>query len=256
MSEHILTARADGVMRIEIRRPHKRNALDFAMYAALHAALEQGDADPAVHVMLLCGQAQVFSAGNDLDDFFDPRTLSLDSPVWAFMRTIAAVGKPLVAAVAGNAIGVGTTLLLHCDLVYAAESARFRLPFVPLGICPEFGSSSLLPQRIGHARAAELLFFGESFDAHTAWRFGLVNEVCGEAELMPRAHERARTLADLPQASLRLAKHLLKAPGARQTQQIMDDEMWHFMTRVRSDEARAAFRRLGAGAGAASRPAG
>lgn len=244
MNEHIITGVSGGIMRIEIHRPQKRNALNFAMYTALSDALERGDADPAVRVMLICGQPGLFCAGNDIQDFLDPLTLSPDSPVLSFMQAIARVTKPIVAAVGGNAVGVGTTMLLHCDLVYAAESARFRLPFVPLGICPEFGVSLLLPKRVGHQRAAELLFFGEPFDARYAHEIGLVNAVCSEADLMTLAIARARELAERPQDALRLAKRLLKVHDAALTQQVMADEMKHFVERVQTPEARDAFLRF------------
>lgn len=244
MSEHIITAVSGGIMRIEINRPQKRNALNFGMYAALRDALERGDADPAVRVLLICGQPGLFCAGNDMQDFLDPQMLSPDNPVLSFMQAIAQVTKPIVAAVGGNAVGVGTTMLLHCDLVYAADSALFRLPFVPLGICPEFGVSLLLPKRVGHQRAAELLFFGEPFDAHYAHEIGLVNAVCSEAELMTLTTARARELAERPQDALRLAKRLLKAHDAGLTRQVMADEMKHFVECVQTPEARDAFLRF------------
>ena len=240
MSEHILTELRDGILRIEIRRPEKKNALTSPMYAAMADALDRAAREDAVRVVLIHGQPGVFTAGNDLADFLngpgDP-----DRPVFRFLRGIAAAPKPLIAAVSGNAVGIGTTMLLHCDLVYAGESARFQLPFVNLGLCPEAASSLLLPRLVGHQRAAELLFFGEPFDAARAREIGLVNAIHAEAVLLDAALERARKLTTLPAASLRATKMLLKkAPSAMVTQAMLD-EGTVFQQRLSSPEAKEAF---------------
>jgi enoyl-CoA hydratase/carnithine racemase len=240
MSENILTELRDGILRIEMRRPEKKNALTGAMYAAMADALERAAREDAVRVVLIHGQPGVFTAGNDLADFLngpgDP-----DRPVFRFLRGIAAAPKPLIAAVSGNAVGVGTTMLLHCDLVYAGASARFQLPFVNLGLCPEAASSLLLPRLVGHQRAAELLFFGEPFDAARARDIGLVNAIHPDAVLMDAALERARKLATLPAASLRATKMLLKKAQAAMVTQAMQDEGVIFQQQLASPEAKEAF---------------
>jgi enoyl-CoA hydratase/carnithine racemase len=240
MSEHILTELRDGILRIEIRRPEKKNALTSAMYAAMADALDRAAREDAVRVVLIHGQPGVFTAGNDLADFLngpgDP-----DRPVFRFLRGIAAAPKPLIAAVSGNAVGIGTTMLLHCDLAYAGESARFQLPFVSLGLCPEAASSLLLPRLVGHQRASELLLFGEPFDAATAREIGLVNAIHAEAVLMDAVLERARKLATLPAASLRATKMLLKKSQTAMVTQAMLDEGAIFQQQLASPEAKEAF---------------
>lgn len=240
MSENILTELRDGILRIEIRRPEKKNALTSAMYAAMADALDRAAREDAVRVVLIHGQPGVFTAGNDLADFLngpgDP-----GRPVFSFLRSIAVAPKPLIAAVSGNAVGVGTTMLLHCDLVYAGESARFQLPFVNLGLCPEAASSLLLPRLVGHQRAAELLFFGEPFDAVRAREIGLVNAIHAEAVLLDAALERAHKLTTLPAASLRATKMLLKKAQAAMVTQAMQDEGAVFQQRLASPEAKEAF---------------
>ncbi len=240
MSEHIVTELRDGILRIEIRRPEKRNALTSAMYAAMADALDRAAREDTVRVVLIHGQPGVFTAGNDVTDFLngpgDP-----DRPVFRFLRGIAAAPKPLIAAVSGNAVGIGTTMLLHCDLAYAGESARFQLPFVSLGLCPEAASSLLLPRLVGHQRASELIFFGEPFDAATAREIGLVNAIHAEAALMDAALERAHKLTTQPAASLRATKMLLKKAQAAMVTQAMQDEGVIFQQRLASPEAKEAF---------------
>ncbi len=240
MSEHIVTELREGILRVEIRRPEKKNALTGPMYAALADALDRAAAEDAVRVVLVHGQPEVFTAGNDLGDFLEASSADPDRPVFRFLRGIAAAPKPLIAAVSGNAVGVGTTMLLHCDLVYAAENARFQLPFVNLGLCPEAASSLLLPRLTGHQRAAELLFFGEPFDAARAREIGLANAVLPDAALLPAALERARKLAGLPPAALRATKMLLKQSAAATVAQAMQDESVVFRQRLASPEAREA----------------
>jgi enoyl-CoA hydratase/carnithine racemase len=240
MSENILTEMREGILCIEMRRPEKKNALTSAMYAAMADALERAEREDAVRVVLIHGQPGLFTAGNDLADFLngpgDP-----DRPVFRFLRGIAAAPKPLVAAVSGNAVGVGTTMLLHCDLVYAGASARFQLPFVNLGLCPEAASSLLLPRLVGHQRAAELLFFGEPFDAARARDIGLVNAIHADAELMDAALASARKLASQPAASLRATKMLMKKAHAALVSQAMQDEGVVFQKQLASPEAKEAF---------------
>ncbi|HSV53020.1 MAG TPA: enoyl-CoA hydratase [Burkholderiaceae bacterium] len=246
MSDCIFTQQADGVLQIEIRRPDKKNALTSPMYTALAAAVSAGQADPAVRVLLLRGLPDVFSAGNDMQDFLQASAAAApvapeDSQALAFMRALSQLDKPVLAAVNGLAIGVGTTLLLHCDQVYASASARFQLPFVSLGLCPEFGASLLLAQRAGYQRAARLLMFAEPFDAAIARECGLVSEVLEDGGADSRALARAYHLAKLPPAALRLTKQLLKQSDGPALQARLVEEMSCLVERARSPEAKEAF---------------
>lgn len=238
---NILTERDGAILRIGIHRPEKKNALTAAMYLGIADALAAAEADPAVRVMLLHGSEEAFTAGNDLNDFLANPPRSDDSGVARFLFSICDTKKPLVAAVAGPAVGVGTTMLLHCDLVYAADNAKFALPFVNLGLCPEAASSYLLPMIAGYQRAAKLLLLGEPFDAATAREFGIVTEIVAPGELMNTAMSAARKLAALPPSSVRVTKALMKR-GLRQgvDEQIVE-ELKHFIARLDSPEAKEAF---------------
>jgi enoyl-CoA hydratase/carnithine racemase len=233
----------DGVARIEINRPDKKNALSQAMYVAMADALTQADGDPAVRAVLIHGQPTVFTSGNDVKDFmqFNGEESFESSAVYRFLCAISGASKPLIAAVNGAAIGIGTTLLLHCDLVYAGESAVLQLPFVNLGLCPEAASSYLLPRLVGYQRAAELLFLGEPFSARCAREIGLVNEVVGDPEVQDRALARARQLAAQPAKSLRVTKRLLKQAQATEVLRVMSEEGSHFRSLLGGVEAKEAF---------------
>lgn len=241
MSEQVVSRCRDGILAIEIRRPEKKNALTAAMYTALADALEGADADEAVRVVLIHGQREAFTAGNDLRDFLDDPPRGPDAPVFRFIHALRALEKPLVAAVNGVAVGVGTTLLLHCDLAYCGESCRFQLPFVNLGLCPEAASSLLLPRLAGHVRGAELLLLGEHFGAAKALEIGLVNEVLADDRVLARASERALQLARQPAAAVRLAKLLMKSADADLVRHTMNREAVHFRERLESPEAKEAF---------------
>lgn len=230
-----------GVFRIGIHRPEKKNALTLDMYQAMASALAMAEDDPSVRVILLHGTADCFTSGNDLQDFLATPPSGLASPVFCFLTAISQANKPIVAAVNGLAIGIGTTMLLHCDLVYAAENAKFQLPFVNLGLCPEAASSLLLPRLVGHQRAAELLMLGESFDASRAMELGLVNAVIAEAKLLRHAIAQAQKLADKPPASVRLTKQLLKAAPGSTTEQVLATEAGHFLRMLGKPEAREAL---------------
>ncbi len=206
----VLISQQNRVMSIAWNRPEKKNALTQQMYADAAAALRQADADAAVRVVFLTGRADCFTAGNDLADFLHHPATGADSPVVQFLMAIAQCRKPIVAAVNGAAVGVGTTMLLHCDLVVAAASARFSLPFAKLGLCPEGASSYLLPQLAGYQRAAELLLLGDAFDAQTARECGLVNRIAGADDYQTLGRELAERLALLPPDSVRTTKALLK----------------------------------------------
>mgnify|MGYP003588854889 CR=1 FL=1 len=199
-----------GVSTITFNRLDKKNALTEAMYSALAEAMQQAATDDAVRVLVIQGDASVFTAGNDIKDFLEHPPTSTDAPVFRFLRQLVSFPKPLIAAVAGPAVGVGTTMLFHCDLVYAGDNAAFAMPFVNLGLCPEAGSSLLAPQLVGHQRAAELLLLGEPFLAETARDLGLVNRITAPTEVNELAGAQARRLASKPMSSLLETKRLLK----------------------------------------------
>ncbi|MCA1664071.1 MAG: enoyl-CoA hydratase/isomerase family protein, partial [Myxococcales bacterium] len=184
MTNDVIVAREDAVLRITMNRPAKKNALTGAMYKAMQDGLELADRDEAIRAVLLTGADGVFTAGNDIGDFLAGTRDAQGSPALRFIATIAFCDTPIVAAVEGNAIGVGTTMLFHCDLVYAAPSAKFRMPFVDLGLVPEAASSLTVPLRVGMAKASEWLLLGDGFDAHEAHRCGVINAIVPAGELM------------------------------------------------------------------------
>lgn len=239
-SPNVVVEVKDRVLRLELARVEKKNALTLDMYGALADGLALADGDPQVRAVLVHGRPDCFSAGNDLGDFL-ARDLTKESPALAFLRRIAEARKPIVAAVGGPAVGIGTTMLLHCDLVYAAPGTRFQLPFVPLGIVPEAGSSLLLPMRAGHARAAELLLLGQPFDVAKALAAGIVTAIVPEAELLDRARATAAQLAALPAEALRLTKDLLKRATAPAVAERMREEGRLFAERLASPEAKEAM---------------
>ncbi len=227
----------DGpVMELVFNRPSRRNAIHLDMYTALSDSLMRAAFDPTIRVVLIWGEGGMFTSGNDLKDFMQNPPGSGDSPVLRFLTSLLDFPKPLVAAVDGPAIGIGTTLLLHCDLVYAAESARLHLPFVNLALVPEAGASYLLPRMMGHVRSAELLLLGEPFTAETARELGIVNEVLPSNDLLARARARCRELASRPPEALRLAKELMRAPYKSTLTEAMQKEGIAFIQRLASDE--------------------
>lgn len=207
----ILTATADGITTITIDRVSKKNSFTSEMYVAMTEALRQAADDPSVRVVVIQGDETVFSAGNDIQDFVNDPPTSIDTPVGQFLPTIAEFPKPLVAAVCGAAVGVGTTMLLHCEIVVAGENAMFMMPFVNLGITPEAGSSILLPQLIGYQRAAEALLLGGRISAADAHHMGLVNHLVPVTEVNELAQQKARELAAKPLSALIETKRLLKS---------------------------------------------
>ena len=239
----ILTHTEAGVMTITLNRVEKKNSITVAMYAAIADALASAAADPAVRVAVLQGHPTVFSAGNDIGDFVDrpPAVGTGDTPVCRFLRGIASFPKPLVAAVCGPAVGVGTTMLFHCDLVYAGDNAAFAMPFVNLGLCPEAASSLLVPQMLGYHRAAEALLLGEPFMAEAALEVGLVNRIVPPMEASVLAQAQARKLAAKPLASLMETKRLMKKGQAALVHQQMDDEGAVFARLLTEPAAREAF---------------
>ncbi|MGY8523636.1 enoyl-CoA hydratase [Paracidovorax citrulli] len=241
----ILTAIDQGVLTIEFDRLDKKNAITGAMYTQMAEAFAAAAADDAVRAILIRGKPEIFTAGNDLEDFMQrpPRSAeeAAQAPAFRFLHEISEAAKPVVAAVSGPAVGIGTTLLLHCDLVYAADSARFSLPFVPLGLCPEAASSLLLPRLAGYQRAAEKLLLGEPFDAAHAEQIGLVTRVVPAAELPAFALAQARKLAALPASSLRETKRLMKGAEADAVRTRMAQEGEVFGRQLQSPEAKEAF---------------
>ncbi len=241
----IKTATLNGVATIEIARPEKKNALTMAMYQAMADAIDAAKADAAVRALLITGQPGIFTSGNDLEDFMQrPPGSGSDaeaSPVGQFMRALLDCDKPVVAAVTGAAIGIGTTLLLHCDLVYVADEARLAMPFASLGLVPEFASSLLLPQRIGQARAAEKLLLGDPFSGADAVELGLANAVLPAPEVLPHARRVAERFNALPPGAVRDAKRLLRAPQAEAIRTTIATEGKLFSERLRSPEAKEAF---------------
>jgi len=241
MSQQIIVETRDRITRIELNRPEKKNALNPGMYAAMAQALIAADADAQVRAVLIHGQSGCFTSGNDVKDFLELPRGPADSPASGFLRAISGAKKPLVAAVGGPAVGVGTTMLLHCDLVYAAPNARLQMPFVPLGLLPEAASSLLLPAMAGYRRAAEMLLLGGPFGAEKALAAGIVTEIVPEGELLERARQAAAALAALPPASVRMTKELMKRGLAQAVQERMTEELQLFGERLRSPEAKEAL---------------
>lgn len=228
----------DGVLTVARARPEKRNALTQAMYAGLADAFERAASDPAIRCLLITGTEDVFCAGNDIADFRSRPAEDGTRPSRRFYTGLATSEKPVVAAVQGLAIGIGCTMLLHADIVYAAPEARFRLPFVDLGVVPELGSSLLVPRLVGRHRAAELMLLGEFFGAEAAREMGFVNRVLDRAELLPNATATAQALARKPQEALRATRRLLRGdPSALMAR--IEEERDIFAERLASAETQA-----------------
>ncbi|MGF6371063.1 enoyl-CoA hydratase/carnithine racemase [Paraburkholderia sp. RAU6.4a] len=242
MTTDILVERADAVLTISFNRPGRKNAFTAAMYQTMADALVDAQGDASVRAILIRGSAGIFSAGNDLEDFMKSPPVGETPPVFQFLRALGSAEKPVVAAVAGPAVGVGTTLLLHCDLVYAADTASFSLPFTQLGLCPEAASSLLLQRVAGYQAAAEKLLLGEAFDAAEAHRMGFVNRVLPAGEVDAFAAAQAAKLAALPASSLRVTKSLMKRASQQELQTQMTEEAVHFGKMLLAPEAREAFK--------------
>jgi enoyl-CoA hydratase/carnithine racemase len=240
MAEHIAVSVEDRILTLRLDRPEKKNALTLGMYRGMIEALQQAEADPAVRAVLITGTADCFTAGNDLMDFANAKP-GETSPAIIYLQTLAGAQKPVIAAVGGVAVGIGTTMLLHCDLAYAASGARFQLPFVNLGLCPEAGSSVLLPALMGHRRAAELLLLGEPFSAEVACDLGIVNAVLPAGELLAAATAKAQQLAEKPPSALRITKALLKHGATATIADAMARETEKFATLLQGPEAREAM---------------
>jgi enoyl-CoA hydratase/carnithine racemase len=239
MSDQIVVTRSDGVCEIQLNRPEKRNAITIAMYGAMVDALNEARADDSIRAVLLSGAGASFTSGNDLKDFLTQDLGNEDNNILRFLRLISSYRKVLVAAVHGQTVGIGVTLLLHCDLVVAARSAQMTMPFVKLGLVPEAGSSLLLPRAVGHQRAAELLLLGRPFSAEEGRDMGLVNRVVEDAALLDEARKLARAVAEQPPSALIAAKRLLRSEVGTVDARI-DEELEAFRKQLGSDEFKAA----------------
>ncbi|MBN7769657.1 enoyl-CoA hydratase [Marinobacter daepoensis] len=243
MTNHIHVERQDRILRVRFNRPDRKNALTHAMYTALGDALELASHDDDIRCVLFTGDRDCFTAGNDLADFLKglPGDFA-DTPAGRFLVLLATATKPVVAAVNGPAVGIGTTMLLHCDMVYAGDNARFQMPFASLGLCPEGASSLLLPSWLGRARASELLMLGEAFSADDALRLGLINRTCSPDETEQLAFETCQKLAEKAPSAIRATKALLTEPTQEQIKRTMMTEGALFSERLKTPEAAEAFR--------------
>jgi enoyl-CoA hydratase/carnithine racemase len=237
----ILTHVDAGVMTITLNRLDRKNSITSVMYGVLADALESANHDAAVRAVVIQGHETIFSAGNDIGDFLNKPPSTPDSPVFRFLRGISSFPKPIVAAVCGPAVGIGTTMLLHCDLVYAGDNAAFSMPFVNLGLCPEAASSFLVAQLMGYPRAAEALLLGEPFMVETALEMGLINRIVPPAEVNALAQRQALKLAAKPLSSLLETKRLMKKGNAGIVAERMAEEGASFGRMLQEPAAREAF---------------
>lgn len=237
MSNLILTDEQDGVLTIKLNRFDKKNALNDQMYQQLCQQFDYARFTDHIHCVVIQGNENCFCAGNDLTDFVQANEHS-DLAAFKFIKILAAFNKPLVAAVAGAAVGIGTTLLLHCDMVFAAPNCKFKLPFTQLGLCPEAGSSYLLPLRVGSNRAFELMILGETFNAKQAFSYGLVNKICAENELINLAQQTASKIAKLPQDAVMTSRRLIRQASQTVLAEVMNNEANEFFRLVNGEECK------------------
>ena len=237
----ILTHFDAGVTTLTLNRLDKKNSITSDMYAAMAKAIDEAQANSACRVLVIQGHESIFSAGNDIGDFLNKPPSTAESPVFHFMRALSTFDKPVIAAVAGPAVGIGTTLLFHCDLVYAGDNAAFSMPFVNLGLCPEFASSILAPQMFGYHRAAEALLLGEAFFAEAALEIGLVNRVVPPTEVNGYAQAQAKKMAAKPLSSLVETKRLMKGGQNKTLIERMGEEGQSFRRMLTEPAAREAF---------------
>jgi len=238
MNDHVLVSQTGGVCELRLNRPEKRNAITIDMYDALWDAIVRAEGDDAVRVILLSGAGASFTAGNDLGDFLNAPPAGQDRGSVRFLRLLPKIRKVLMAAVHGSTVGIGVTLLLHCDLVVAARNARLSMPFVKLGLVPEAASSLLLPRLVGHQRAAELLLLGTPVDSATAFNMGLVNRVVDDDVLHEEARALAQTVAEQPAGALRATKQLLRSETGLTAR--IEEELQAFQERLGSAEFKSA----------------
>jgi enoyl-CoA hydratase/carnithine racemase len=239
--DEIITEHSGGILRVELNRPARKNAMTSRMYVTLADIFNDAAKDESTRVVLWHGAGDSFCAGNDIEDFLKNPPGPGESPQAQLMNAFIDFGKPLVAVVQGAAIGGGTTMLTHCDFVYAGESAKFQMPFINLAVVPEFGSSYSVPARIGHIRAAELILMGSPFDARRAAELGFVTRVVPDQNLLATATEAAQKLAAKPLRALQASKRLLKQPFREQLKAAMEAENQEFSARIQSEEARQAL---------------
>lgn len=237
----IITEQSRSILRVQFNRPEKKNAMTSAMYITLADLFNAAAKDDQVHVVLWHSAGDSFSAGNDVEDFMKNPPGPGESPQARLIDALINFEKPIVTAVHGAAIGGGTTILTHCDFVYAGESAKFQLPFINLALVPEFASTYAIPARVGYLRAAELIQLGRPFDAQRAAELGLVTQVVPDQQLLATATETAQKLAEKPAAALQACKRLMKAPFREQLEQAAKRENEEFSVRVRSADAKEAF---------------
>ena len=237
----IQITKENGILHIAFDRESKKNAITAPMYQQLADALKDAESDSGIRAILFSGKPQAFSAGNDLEDFLKNPPSTKEAPVFQFLWQISHASKPIVAAVAGIAVGIGTTLLLHCDLVYAADNAKFSMPFTQLGLCPEAAASLLLPHVAGYQRAAEKLLLGEAFSAQEAYEMGMVNRILPLEEVLPFAQQQAAKLTALPASSIRVTKQLMKKNRVTATETQMVAEIEHFSKMLTEPAAKEAF---------------
>lgn len=240
LSPNVEITRDGAVLCVTFDRTDKRNALNRAMYICATEALREADADPSIGAVVFAGSGGVFTAGNDIADFLEASAEPWEFPAFTFIKALAVCETPLVAAIEGVAIGIGATMMLHCDLVYVAPGTIFRLPFVDLGLVPEAASSLLLPRRVGMAKAAEFMLLGEVFGAEEAVRLGLANAIVPACELRGFAFERARRLATKPRAAIAATRRLMRGE-AQEILARIEEEAQLFSAAMRSEEACAAF---------------
>ncbi|WP_300656915.1 enoyl-CoA hydratase [Pseudomonas sp.] len=238
MSEYLQVEREEGLLTLRMNRPDKKNALTRAMYSGMAELLKQAEQDSSVRAVLITGGEKCFTSGNDVADFIQAPPSGLNSEVFQFMQALFEFSKPVVAAVSGPAVGIGTTLLLHCDLVYVSRDAILKMPFVNLGLCPEYGSSLILPRLLGHARAAELLLLGQSFTGEQAAVWGIANQALEDgAATLAKAREMALRFQQLPPSAVTDSKRLMRAPGREELRRVIEEEGALFGQRLRSPEA-------------------
>jgi len=238
MSEHLLVEREAGLLTLRLNRLQKKNALTRAMYSGMAEVLDQADQDASVRAVLITGGETCFTSGNDVADFIQAPPSGLGSEVFQFMLALFEFSKPVVAAVSGPAVGIGTTLLLHCDLVYVSRDASLKMPFVNLGLCPEYGSSLLLPRLLGHVRAAELLLLGQGFTGEQAAAWGIANEALHDGPAtLARAREMALRFQQLAPSAVADSKRLMRTPGREELRRVIEEEGALFGERLRSPEA-------------------
>lgn len=238
----IETSVSEHILSIRFNRPERKNAINFEMYIALADAFAEADSNPDIRVVFISGDEDCFCAGNDLADFNTGGPAKGEkSPGARFLNQLRECTKPIVAAVAGPAIGVGTTMLLHCDLVYAAPSANFKMPFTQLGLCPEASSSYLIPALVGQRRASELLLLGRPFSPSQAIEYGIINDMFN-TELITRTYDIALELAALPPGSVQLSKKLMKEPVLAAAREADKNELLGFAERLRSEELKEAMK--------------